>query len=76
MDPDANLTEQLRIVKRLLDSEGVVAASKRDGTLPPDALRWSRGGRSAATFRLAELVEGLNDWITKGGALPDDWRVA
>ena len=26
--------------------------------------------------RLAELVDALDDWITKGGWLPDDWRRA
>jgi hypothetical protein len=24
-------------------------------------------------WRLAELVEALNEWIMKGGALPTDW---
>jgi len=25
-------------------------------------------------WRLAELVEALNEWIRKGGALPTAWR--
>lgn len=25
-------------------------------------------------FRLAELVEGLDEWISKGGFLPSDWH--
>lgn len=32
-------------------------------------------GRAAAE-RLAELVEALDAWITKGGALPEAWARA
>ena len=25
-------------------------------------------------YRMAELVEALDEWITRGGFLPSDWR--
>ena len=25
-------------------------------------------------LRLAELVDGLDDWLSHGGFLPDDWK--
>ena len=52
MDPDANLTEQRRLVARLLNQE------------PPHL---------ADYLRLAELVDALDEWLQKGGALPREW---
>jgi hypothetical protein len=31
---------------------------------------------STTLNRMAELVDGLDGWITKGGFLPDRWRLA
>jgi hypothetical protein len=53
MDPNANLTEQLKIAALLLNDD------------PNNAV---------AAIRLAELVEGLDEWIKGGGFLPDAWR--
>lgn len=58
MDPDANLREQRELAARLLAT-------------PADA--WT-DDRLADALRLAELVEGLDGWLTASGALPDDWR--
>jgi len=59
MDPDANLTEQLELSKKLihcLDNEPE----------PPEL---------ADIERLAELVLALNDWIRRGGFLPKLWNI-
>jgi len=64
MDPDANLTEQLRLAARLLE-------------LPADDLgNYTQAEQSEAYFaslRLAELVEALHDWMRGGGFLPQAW---
>lgn len=35
---------------------------------PPRGLTWNE------TARLAELVDGLDDWLSHGGVLPKEWR--
>jgi hypothetical protein len=57
MDPDANLQEQRRIAERLLD----------------DNQRHDPYHREQDALRLAELVQALDEWITKGGFLPPSW---
>lgn len=52
MDPDANLDEQLRIVRRV-----------NDGKADTDD-----------AYRLADLVEALDEWIACGGFLPKRWE--
>ena len=59
MDPTANLREQLEIVRAILDLE-------RE-PIEPARLR-------IAAERLAELVEALNGWLSRGGFLPLQWR--
>jgi len=59
MDPTANLREQLEIVRAILDLE-------RE-PIEPARLR-------IAAERLAELVEALNGWLSRGGFLPVQWR--
>jgi hypothetical protein len=29
---------------------------------------------ASAAYRMAELFEGLDQWIKQGGFLPDDWK--
>lgn len=29
---------------------------------------------AASAYRMAELFEGLDQWIKRGGFLPDDWK--
>lgn len=63
MDPNANLAEQRRIVARLMaawDSDASTLSEFLDA-IAKDAMR------------LAELVEALDGWISKGGFLPDAW---
>jgi len=57
MDPDANLAEQRRIAARLLD----------------DNQRKDDYGRAQDANRLAELVQALDEWLTRGGFLPPSW---
>lgn len=56
MDPNANLEEQRRLVKLLLD-----------GSITTDR------ARSVTAHRLAELIEALDGWLSKGGFLPESW---
>ena len=66
MDPDANLREQLEISADIL---AVMDAADEDGSLTPVQLE-NLAGYAA---RLAELVQALNTWICRGGALPLGW---
>lgn len=59
MDPNANLEEQRRIVMRMLDHSCSVSCS------------CNQCAHDGA--RLAELVKALDEWITKGGFLPQAW---
>ena len=58
MDPAANLEEQLKLARLILQTY-----YDEDQEIDQD---------DAA--RLAELVEALDGWITKGGFLPARWR--
>ena len=59
MDPNANLKEQRKIASIILE--------------------WFDTATEEADFpeteaqRLAELVQSLDEWISKGGFLPDAW---
>lgn len=63
MDPDANLDEQLDLVKR------IVVLTNSDG---PKAARDAEIARLARD--LADMVEALDHWITGGGFLPARWK--
>jgi len=58
MDPNATLA-RIRETRRQFD------AAERDG-LNTTALHLAQ--------ELAEAIEDLDAWITRGGFLPDDWR--
>lgn len=62
MDPDANLKEQLSLIRRFLDLEVNKLTGPEMGSLVYDACR------------LAELVEALDGWITRGGFVPERWQ--
>ena len=63
MDPNANLTEQLRLARRIM------AQWDRSDDETADC-------ESIATnaARLAYLVVSLDEWRTKGGFLPQRWE--
>lgn len=60
MDPNANLREMLELARHM-------ASCGRTEDIC--------GSNEHEPSRLAELVEALDGWITKGGFLPDRWRV-
>jgi len=51
MDPNENLREQRRLVRRILDTDDL-------------------SSKAGLAVRLAELVEALDEWISRGGFLP------
>lgn len=58
MDPTANLDEQRRLAKRLTEHD----YQFDDTEMVNDG------------YALAELVLALDEWISKGGFLPDSWE--
>jgi hypothetical protein len=64
MDPTANLKEQIKHARRLLrcDERGVAQHGPGFDNCQCDPVR------------LAELVLALNEWLTRGGALPPQWE--
>ncbi len=69
MDPNANLEEMRRLAAKLLAQyDGPSAEVNDPGDLgrvdPHDAAR------------LVELVQALDEWLSKAGALPEAWRGA
>jgi len=64
MDPNANIEEQLRItaeLQTLANSPGPLTPEQADHV-------------AQRVFRLAELIEALDFWLTGGGFLPERWR--
>lgn len=64
MDPTANLKEQLQLTREILDE---------DVQHIPECEPCGVCGCLGRGERLAELVQALNDWLTKGGFLPGPW---
>lgn len=62
MDPDACLEEMLKLAKSLQDMDP-----------DPDSISSMRSGLEGAS-RLAELVQALDGWLSKGGFLPKKWE--
>ena len=59
MDPDINRREQLGLARLIVQGYEV---DDETGIDPEDA------------YRLAELVLALDEWIIRGGSLPERWR--
>lgn len=66
MDPNANLDEQLDLMKRI---RAIQDACTDDGFFTDD----QRANIISMGLRLAELVEALDHWITGGGFIPERW---
>lgn len=62
MDPDANLLETLRLVNRILEATDACDLDNEDPVYNPRDV-----------LRLAELVEALDGWMSKGNFLPAKW---
>lgn len=60
MDPNANLEEQRRCVETI---------NELDGAMGIENMR----ELTVASFRLAELVQALDEWLSNGGAKPAVW---
>lgn len=72
MDPNDNLKQQRELTAGIIETTsrylmGGVASS--DGGLPDD-LAHSLADRA---YELAELVIALDEWIMRGGFLPQRW---
>ena len=64
MDPNTNLKEQRELVARLVKLEKY-----------PDAMSATELQTYAENaMRLVDLVEALDEWLSKSGSLPDAWR--
>ena len=59
MDPNANLTEQRRLIAKLSD---------------PLSPLYDEQDRQADLGRIVDLAQTLDQWISKGGFLPDAWN--
>jgi hypothetical protein len=69
MDPNANLSEQLRLAKLI---EAIWDDCPEDGNFTgQQSEQIVRHG-----VRLAELVSALDEWRGKGGFLPERWAAA
>ncbi len=67
MDPDSNIREQTSIAREI---------NKIRDAADPDTGRYTVAqldDLSDAAMRLAELVETLDGWLTRGGYLPHMW---
>lgn len=63
VDPEANLARQRAITIEIMR---IWDAATPAGEVDGNAL-------SHLAYELAELVQGLDEWIKKGGFLPRDW---
>jgi hypothetical protein len=61
MDPNEALRQIRLLIKQMQLEDGPVSAGAR-----PEFIQHARD--------LAETVEGLDEWLSKDGFLPDDWR--
>lgn len=69
MDPNSNIAEQLRIVHSI---HQINDRCNPDGSLSNVQV----AALASHADRLADLVEALDDWIAKGGFLPERWHRA
>ena len=67
VDPDANLDEQLSLAESILER---IDSANEDGTISPDDM----GEIVEDAQRLAELVQELQSWVSRGGFLPAAWK--
>lgn len=64
MDPDTNLKEQRQLCKdidELLNGENELSEDQKNAKIADKA------------NRLVDLVDGLDSWLKRGGALPKEW---
>jgi hypothetical protein len=66
MDPDGNLKEQREIITWMREQE----------KKPESEIMANADLVAEKSDRLVDLVEALDQWITRGGFLPKEWRDA
>lgn len=66
MDPNANLNELLSLAEQIADAQDEDDGEQDDSTFPD-------GFDRSDLYRFAELVQALDEWLTKGGFKPDRW---
>ncbi len=59
MDPDANLKEMRELYQKMRKYENLLVARS---VIQDDSMR------------LIELLEAMDEWLSKGGFLPEDWK--
>jgi hypothetical protein len=69
MDPNANLAEQRRIIARLREIEKKYHVLDTVAFPSASYLQATGGDHD----RLVELVEAMDEWLSKDGAFPDAW---
>jgi alkyl hydroperoxide reductase subunit AhpC len=72
MDPTANVSEQARLSEEILQLSDKLHCDVGPDAEASDARTYAEIGTKAV--RLAELVQALDTWIKRGGALPAQWR--
>lgn len=71
MDPNANLEELLRLVAIFQEAQDDAMDEDEDAMVLSDNHPVID---AADVYRMAELVEALDNWIRRGGFLPTAWR--
>lgn len=69
MDPTANLKIQLELAQRIIARSEEASDEMYDSV--PD---YACGRPSADELELAEHVVALDEWIRRGGFLPETWQ--
>jgi hypothetical protein len=67
MDPTANLKEQREVAAEILAIWDRCTPSGKFTTQQLHELQY-------AAHRLAELVQALDEWVGRGGFLPEQWQ--
>lgn len=73
MDPDANLAEQRYLVARMIARTDAYDSNPNIKGAA-DRTQQYQIAQTHDAERLAELVQALDEWITKGGFLPARWK--
>ena len=75
MDPDANLKEQRELAEEILKLADGVCGDKSIET--PKETKMREASEQLILYKaekLAELVQALDQWISRGGFLPRGWK--
>lgn len=65
MDPEANLKEQRTLAEDIIDILDDETNDEQDYDVLAEV--------AAQAMRLAELVQAMDQWMSRGGFMPSDW---